>query len=112
MNDAERAGLQARIDDALKQTPQERAASRFSAYADGAVDLVDRFLLAAEAGGVSGMRAALDLFERLREAGDVPRLQHAFVQFLSQHPAAAQLGLSIPPLERRAGWKVRPSSRE
>ncbi|MEA2339454.1 MAG: hypothetical protein QOE82_3461 [Thermoanaerobaculia bacterium] len=111
MEDELRASIQKRVDAALQQYPEERRASRFSEYADGADDLVDRLNRAASAGGASGMSAALDLFEELRPASDVPRLQHAFMQFLSQHPAAATLGITVPPLEQRAPWKVTPSNR-
>jgi uncharacterized Zn finger protein len=105
--------LQERINDALREDVEARKRSNFSEYIPDASTPQTRLLLqAAQNKGIEGLEAALDEFERLREHEDLPRLQHALMVFLSQHPAAAELGLRIPPLAERSPSLIVPSKGE
>jgi predicted RNA-binding Zn ribbon-like protein len=104
------AQLQARIDQELRQTPELLAASRFSDYADSTFDETAALMKTANTHGdpAAAVTAVLDEVRRRRQAGDPVRLQHALMEFLTHHPAAAALGLRIPDLEERSPWLVKP----
>jgi len=105
--------LQERIAAALREDAEATRRSDFSEYLPDASTPLTRLLArAAQAGGAKGIEAALDEFERLAAREDLPRLQHALMLFLSQHPAAARLGLRIPPLAERSPSQIPPSKRE
>ena len=105
--------LQARINEALRERREEGGARSFSEYMPGAsVGLQDELLRAAAPGGVAGIEALLDAFDRLRASADVAALRHALSIVLTHHPAAAELGLRLPSLEERSPWKVWPARRE
>ena len=95
--------LQKRVDDALRETPEDEEASLFSEYRDSSSDLTEKLMRAAREGGAS---AALDEFEKLRPAENIRRLQRALMEFIVHDPSAAEAGLRIPSLEERAAWKV------
>jgi hypothetical protein len=109
-------GLQERIAAALREDAEATRASDFSEYVpDASTPLTDLLARAAEArgvGDVESVEAALDEFERLAAREDLPRLQHALMVFLSQHPAAARLGLRVPPLSERSPSQILPSRRD
>jgi hypothetical protein len=107
----DRRELQQRIDAGLRSDPGDRSGSRFSEYTDSASDLLDRLTTVAASDGVEGVRAALAEFDRLRASEDLPRLQHALMQFLVHHPAAVSLGLRVPSVEERSPWAVLPAKR-
>jgi hypothetical protein len=106
--------LQERIDAALREDPADFAQTTFSDYLpDRARDtLVQRMTEAASVGGVRGVAAALDAFDRLSEHEDRRRLQSALMIFLTHHPTAAALGLRVPSIAERSPWSVLPSKRE
>ena len=105
--------LQERLDEALRDDVEARGKSNFSDYIPAAsTSVTDRLHRIAQDKGIEGLEAALDEFERLRHEEDLPRLQHALMVFLSQHPAAAQLGLRIQPLAERGPSLTLPSKRE
>jgi hypothetical protein len=106
--------LQERIDAALRETPEDRAASTFSDYLPGPATRLGRLLAQAAApGGTAGLTAALDEFDRLRASGEDPlALQRALSILITHHPEAARLGLSVPDLADRAPWAAVPSRRE
>ena len=105
--------LQERLDEALRDDVEARGKSNFSDYIPAAsTSVTDRLHRIARDKGIEGLEAALDEFERLRHEEDLPRLQHALMVFLSQHPAAAQLGLRIQPLAERGPSLTLPSKRE
>ena len=111
-SEADRVGrLQARINDALKEIPEDQAASDFSPFlpAQGP-DPTASLARAAGAGGILGVEAALDEFERLLNTTDKGELQHSLLVFLGSRPEMAQLGLRVPSLEERSPWKVLPST--
>jgi hypothetical protein len=111
--DARVARLQERINDALREDLEATAESDFSEYMpDTATPLTQRLIQAAQQRGIEGMEAALDEFDRLKQSEDLARLQHALMLFLSEHPAATQLGLRIPPLAERNPSQILPSKRE
>jgi len=101
--------LQARIDAALRETPEEASRTRFSAYLDDSGDLVAAMMQAARE---RGLEAALDLFDRLRESEDPGKLRHALMRFLVDSPEASEAGLRVPSLLERAPWKAAPSNRK
>ena len=105
--------LQERINEALREDLEATAESSFSEYMpDTATPLTQRLTQAAQQKGVEGMEAALDEFDRLKQSEDLARLQHALMLFLSEHPAATELGLRIPPLAERNPSQILPSKRE
>ena len=105
--------LQQRINQALREDLEATEESDFSEYVPDASTSLTRLLAqVARQTGAEGIEAALNEFERLRQHEDLPRLQHALMVFLSQHPAAAQLGLRIPPLADRSPSQILPSKRE
>lgn len=111
--DARVGRLQERINEALREDLGATAESDFSEYMpDTATPLTQRLAQAAQQRGVEGMEAALDEFDRLKQSEDLARLQHALMLFLSEHPAATQLGLRIPPLAERNPSQILPSKRE
>lgn len=102
--------LQARINDALIESGNEEA-RQFSPY--GKVkgpNFARQMMLAAAAGGLDGLEAAMDEFARLwKQEGDRERLRYALMVFLTHYPDAPTLGLRIPSLEERSPWKATPS---
>jgi hypothetical protein len=111
--DARVGRLQERINEALREDLEATAESDFSEYMpDTATPLTERLAQVAQQRGVEGMEAALDEFDRLKRSEDLARLQHALMLFLSEHPAATQLGLRIPPLAERNPSQILPSKRE
>ena len=111
--DARVGRLQERINEALREDLEATAESDFSEYMpDTATPLTERLARVAQQRGVEGMEAALDEFDRLKQSEDLARLQHALMLFLSEHPAATQLGLRIPPLAERNPSQILPSQRE
>jgi hypothetical protein len=97
---AERALLQHRVDEALREAVDEPSPV-FSDYRESAFDLTARLMEAARRGGPA---AALDEFDRLRESAAPGRLRRALMEFLVHDPAAR--GLRIPELGTRAPRKV------
>jgi hypothetical protein len=111
--DARVASLQKRINEALHEDLEATAESDFSEYMpDTTTPLTQRLSQAAQQRGIEGMEAALDEFDRLKQSEDLARLQHALMLFLSEHPAATELGLRIPPLAERNPSQILPSKRE
>ena len=111
--DARVAKVQERINEALHEDLEATAESSFSEYMpDTATPLTEQLARAAQQKGVEGMEAALDEFDRLKQSEDLARLQHALMLFLSEHPAATELGLRIPPLAERNPSQILPSKRE
>jgi hypothetical protein len=106
-----RQDLQQRIDDALRETQNDFAESTYSDYADSRADLTQRLYERALPGQdeAAKVEAVLDEFETLMASEDKRRAQRALASFVTHHPAAARLGLRVPDLEQRAGWKARPS---
>ncbi len=105
--------LQERINAALRETPEDLRSSDFSDYKpDHTPALLDELTQAAELGGIAGIEAALDEFERLMKREDPNRMRHALMLFLMHHPDSGELGLRIPSLEERNPWKVLPSKRD
>ena len=105
--------LQQRLDEALRDDVEARQESDFSDYVPAAsTSVTQRLHQAAQDKGIEGLEAALDEFDRLRDQVDLPRLQHALMVFLSQHPAAARLGLRIQSLAERGPSLTLPSKRE
>lgn len=105
--------LQERIDTALHENLEATEKSDFSDYLPrGVARLTRRFTQAAAAGGVEGIEAALDEFERLGEGEDRVRLQHALMLFLAHHSEVAELGLRIPSLAERSPSQILPSDRD
>ena len=106
------AALQARISKALREAPDDAAASTFSEYMPGAtVALQDELLRAGEAEGIAGIEAILDAFDRLRSTTDSGALRHALSVILTHHATFVRLGLRLPSLEERSPWKTRPGDR-
>lgn len=101
--------LQARIDAALRETPEETSRTRFSPYLHRSDDLGEQLMQAARDGGIE---AALDVFDRLRDSEDPGRLRHALITFLVDFPEVYQSGLRVPSLLERAPWMVAPSNRK
>ena len=111
--DARVGRLQERINEALREDLEATAESDFSEYIpDTATPLTQRLAMVAQQKGVEGMEAALDEFDRLKQSEDLARLQHALMLFLSEHPAATELGLRVPPLAERNPSQILPSKRE
>jgi hypothetical protein len=102
--------LQARIDAALHESASGGKASTFSPYlAEQEPGVAQHLARAAAPGGLDGLEAMMDAYERLVETEDPGRVQHALMLLLTHHPDAARLGLRIPALEQRSPSKVRPS---
>lgn len=108
---AQRArALQSRIREMLRETPEEAGGRRFTPFmVTAGPDYESRLAQAAAQGGIEGIEAALDEFDRLAPQADRGRLRYALMIFLTHHPDVARLGLSIPPLEERSPWKLRSS---
>jgi hypothetical protein len=105
--------LTLRVQAALRETPQMRARSRFSEYAPrAAAPLRERLERAADAGGIEGIEAALDEFDRMNASEDPLALRHALQLFLTHNRHAVALGLQVPPLAERAPWMTTPSRRD
>lgn len=106
-----REDLQQRIDNALRETQNDFAESTYSDYADARTDLTQRLYERALPGEdeTAKVEAVLDEFETLIGSEDKRRAQRALASFVTHHPAAAALGLRVPDLGERAGWKARPS---
>jgi hypothetical protein len=109
-----REELQERINHALQQTPEEFARSAFSDYLDTATDLTRRLYKRAVSSNdpETAVEAALDEYDALAASEDNRRARHALMEFVTHHPAAAELGLRVPDLAQRAPWMVRPSRRK
>jgi hypothetical protein len=104
---------QTRINEALREPIGETGGRSFSDYMPGgSVAVQDELLRAASAGGLAGIEAIFDAFDRLRGSTDPARLRHALSVVLTHHPALAELGLRLPSLEERSPWKTWPSKRE
>ena len=105
------AGLQARIDALLHESPDEPRTA-FSPYANSASDLVEALWAAGDAGddAEAAMTAALDLAEASTD--DRARVRHAVQILITNHPRARQLGLRVPPLVERAPHLTWPSKRD
>jgi hypothetical protein len=104
--------LQERINSALRTRPEDVAGSNFSPYMpNSASQLTRRLTQAAGAGGIEGVEAVMDEFERLVEHEDLARAQYALMSFLTNHPVATRLRLRVPSLVERSPWKVLPSKR-
>ena len=102
--------LQARIDSALRESPEERASTNFSPYLpDRGVEIEDALVRAAAPGGIEGIEAALDEFDRLAPSVGRVQAQYALQLFLAHQPDVHRLGLRLPPLQERNPWKIRPS---
>ncbi len=106
--------VQQRIDSVLRESPKDRRESRFSPYiAESKPDLENKLMSAASSsGGLEGIEAALDEFDRLASKEDRGRLRHALLIFLTHDSRVAKLGLRIPPLEERSPWKLDPSNKK
>jgi hypothetical protein len=74
-------------------------------------DLENQLMSAASSGGLDGVEAALDEFDRLAAKEDRGRLRHALLIFLTHYSEMAKLGLRIPSLEKRSPWKLAPSKK-
>ena len=104
---------QTRINEALREPIGETGGRSFSDYMPGgSIAFQDELLRAAGVGGLDGIEAILDAFDRLRGSTDRARLRHALTVVLTHHPALAELGLRLPSLEERSPWKTWPSRRE
>lgn len=104
--------LQERVSAALREMPKMRAGN-FSDYLPGPwTDLAKRLTAAASPGGVEGIEAALDEYDRLSAEEDPLVLRRALMIFLTHHPEATRLGLRVPSLKERGPWKVLPSRRK
>jgi hypothetical protein len=105
--------LTQRIQAALRETPEMRSRSKFSEYAPRvAASLRARLDQAAESGGIGGVEAALDEFDRMDATEDPLALRHALQLFITHNRHALALGLEVPPLAERAPWMTIPSRRE
>lgn len=105
--------IQQRIDSVLRESPKDRLESRFSPFiAEVEPDLENQLMSAASPGGIDGVEAALDEFDRLAANEDSGRLRHALLIFLTHNSDVATLGLRIPSLEERSPWKVAPSNKK
>jgi hypothetical protein len=103
--------LQNRINTALRDSAADRAQSRFSPFIDDQEsDFARNLMRAASAGGLEGVWAALDEFDRLAATEDLESMRYALLVFLTHHPDVAKLGLRIPSLEERSLWKTLPST--
>ena len=107
--------LQERINALLRESPADRAATRFSPYrfdqreAEKSAEIGDEVMRAASAGGIEGLEAAVGKFEELAAQDDEGRIRYELMRFLATHPDAARLGLRLPGTEERSAWKVIPS---
>lgn len=106
--------LQERIAAALRENAEAIVNSEFSAYMPDRRNsrLVRRLTQVAQAGGIEGIEAALEEFERLAEQEDPLRVQYALMIFLTHHPAVGNLGLRIPSLAERSPSQILPSKRD
>lgn len=106
MSDERVPELQARISEALRESVDE-SPSRFSEYAPGPREsLLERLIEASSDGGVEGMAAALDEFDRLSEESDLGALRSALMLFLTHHPLPRELALAIPSALYRRGQLI------
>ena len=106
--------LQARINDALRESPDARAATRFTPYRfdDVEPDIAKQLLEAVSRGGLDGMETMMDKLEEIALYEDKGRLRYELMLLLTHYPEAARLGLRIPSIEERSAWKVIPSNDE
>ena len=107
--------IQDRINDILRDSPQEHVQSRFSPYLEwGRPNLQEQLEQAAAARkeGIDGIEAALEAFDRLYPTEDHSRLRYALMVFLTHNPEVQELGLHIPSLQERSPWKLSPNRRE
>ena len=103
--------LQARINAALREKPNEPYSS-FSPYMpDHRRQITKKMDEAAQSSGARGIEAALDVFDELASTEDLGRLRYALMVFLTHHPEVAELGLSLPSLEERSPSSALPSRR-
>lgn len=104
--------IQQRIDSVLRESPKDRQDSRFSPFiAEMRPDFENQLMSAASSGGLDGIEAALDEFDRLAANEDHGRLMHALLVFLTHNSEVAKLGLRVPSLEERSPWKLAPSNK-
>lgn len=104
--------LQARINSALTERPEDLSGSRYSDYLpDHTPEIVERLMRAALPGNLTGVEAAMNEFNHLAMNEDRLRMQRALMLFMTHHPAIAELGLQIPSLEERGAWKTLPRQR-
>ena len=106
--------VQNRINEALRESPpHDTQTTKFSEYLDADwPDLEDRFERAATLrGGIEGVEAALDEFDRMYAKENRGRLRHAFMVFMTHNKHVAELGLRTPSLEERSSWKLLSSKR-
>jgi hypothetical protein len=115
MDDPTRArvrSIQARIDTALNEPPDEAARSSFSSYVPGAsAELQSALWTKPATGNVEDVEEILDRYDQLKGTDDPVRLRHALSAVLTNHPTVGTLGLRLPSLEERSPWKVTPSRR-
>ena len=105
--------IQQRINSVLRESPQDRLESRFSPFIGGTKpDFENQLMSAASSGGLDGIEAALNEFDRLAVTEDRGRLRHALLVILTHDPQVAKLGLHIPSLEERSPWKLAPSKKK
>src|SRR5436189_5958485 len=97
--------LQKRVEDALRETPEEEEASLFSEYPDSSSDLTEKLMRAARVGGAE---AARDECEKLRPAENIRRRQRALMKFIAHDPSPADARLRIRSVVERAACEVRP----
>lgn len=99
--------LQQRIDAALRETPEQFAATVTTDYEDPVADLTRRFYhRAMSLDDAAAVEAALEEFESMQES-EGRRARRALAQFVTHHPAPARLGLRVPDLEARSPWLFR-----
>jgi len=104
--------IQQRIDSLLRESPKDRLETRFSPYiAEMEPDLENQLMSAASSGGMDGIEAALDQFDRLAANEDRGRLRHALLIVLTHNSEVARLGIRIPSMEERSAWKLAPSNK-
>jgi|SRR5215211_1690889 len=95
--------IQQRIDSLLRESPKDRLETRFSPYiAEMEPDLENQLMSAASSGGMDGIEAALDQFDRLAANEDRGRLRHALLMVLTHNSEVARLGIRIPSMEERS----------
>ncbi len=91
--------LQARLNEALREPIEERAKADYSPYAAHlGPDLVRKLHRAASPGGIEGLEAAMDAYDRLAQRGNIDpgRLRYALHLFLTHRDELDKLGLEMP----------------
>lgn len=102
--------IQNRVNEALKQSPQDLMQSDFSEYLpDNSRKIRDNFQAVAEGKGIGGIEAVLDEYDLLCKVEDKVRLQYSLMVFLANNPLFSDYGLSLPSLQERSSWKTLPS---